>query len=99
MENATREIDDSRGRVDKVATIYSGFSVFDCNMSSESGNQSKQNKFAYATIRMPDGKEHEIPLAPKQFKTGREGYYAQIPSFVYNDNIYGGQIQLWKKTK
>jgi hypothetical protein len=48
---------------------------------------------------MPDGKEHEIPLAPKQFKTGREGYYAQIPAFVYNDDMYGGQIQIWKKTK
>ena len=72
-------------------------------MSSKGGSndqpQSKQNKFAYATIRMPDGTEHEIPLAPKQFKTGREGYYAQIPSFVYNNDLYGGQIQLWKKTK
>ncbi|HZT35929.1 MAG TPA: hypothetical protein VFA15_08410 [Nitrososphaera sp.] len=70
-------------------------------MSADAGSgnsdQPKQ-KFAYATIRMPDGKEHEIPLAPKQFKTGREGYYAQIPSFVYNGDMYGGQIQLWKKT-
>jgi hypothetical protein len=61
--------------------------------------QSKQGKFAYATIRMPDGTQHEIPLAPKQFKSGREGFYAQIPSFVYNDDLYGGQIQIWKKTK
>ena len=68
-------------------------------MSSNNGNQAKQSKFAYATIRMPDGTQQEIPLATKQFKTGREGYYAQIPSFVYNDDIYGGQIQLWKKTK
>ena len=68
-------------------------------MSSNNENQAKQSKFAYATIRMPDGTQQEIPLAPKQFKTGREGYYAQIPSFVYKDDIYGGQIQLWKKTK
>ena len=42
---------------------------------------------------MPDGTEHEVPLAPKKFKIGREGYYAQIPAFVYNDEIYGGQHQ------
>lgn len=68
-------------------------------MTPDSSSETKQPKFAYATIRMPDGTEHEIPLAPKQFKTGRDGYYAQIPSFVYNNDIYGGQIQLWKKTK
>lgn len=56
-------------------------------------------KYAYATVRMPDGKEHEIPLAPKQFKTGRQGFYAQIPGFIYDGEMYGGQIQLWKKTK
>ena len=66
---------------------------------NNNNNQQKQSKFAYAVIRMPDGKEHEIPLAPKQFKTGREGYYAQIPAFVYGDEMYGGQIQIWKKTK
>jgi hypothetical protein len=66
--------------------------------SNNSNNQSKQ-KFAYAIIRMPDGKEHEIPLAPKQFKTGRDGFYAQVPAFVFNGEMYGGQIQIWKKTK
>jgi hypothetical protein len=66
-------------------------------MSSD-GNKPKE-KYAYATIRMPDGKEHEIPLAPKQFKTGRQGFYAQIPGFVYDGEMYGGQIQLWKKSK
>ena len=64
-----------------------------------SGDSQSKQKFAYAIIRMPDGKEHEIPLAPKQFKTGRDGYYAQVPSFVYDGEMYGGQIQLWKKTK
>jgi hypothetical protein len=59
---------------------------------------SKGDKFAYVIIKMPDGKQHEIPLAPKKFKTGREGFYSQVPSFVYNNEIYGGQIQLWKKT-
>jgi len=74
----------------------------DSSKSSESNsarNQAGQSKFAYAMIRMPDGKEHEIPLAPKKFKTGRDGYYAQIPAFVYEGEMYGGQIQLWKKTK
>jgi len=46
---------------------------------------------------MPDGKEHEIPLPPKTFSSGREGYYAQVPGFVYEDEVYGGQIQIWKK--
>jgi hypothetical protein len=66
-------------------------------MSSD-GNK-PNDKYAYATVRMPDGKEHEIPLAPKQFKTGRQGFYAQIPGFIYDGEMYGGQIQLWKKTK
>jgi len=46
---------------------------------------------------VPDGKEHEIPLPPKTFSSGREGYYAQIQSFVYENEVYGGQIQIWKK--
>ena len=45
-----------------------------------------------------NGKEVEIPLPPKVFKTGREGFYAQIAAFVYDDEVYGGQIQVWKKT-
>jgi len=53
---------------------------------------------AIATIKMPDGKEHEILLPSKIFSSGREGFYAQISSFVYDDDIYGGQIQIWKKT-
>jgi hypothetical protein len=74
-------------------------SVIIMNLNNSQNDQSKLGKFAYAIIKMPDGTQHEIPLAPKQFKTGREGYYAQIPSFIYNDNMYGGQIQIWKKTK
>ena len=46
---------------------------------------------------MPDGKEHEIPLPQKTFSSGREGYYAQVPGFVYENEVYGGQIQIWKK--
>ena len=65
------------------------------NMSE---SESKKSKIAMATIKMPDGKEVEIPLPPKVFKTGREGYYAQIAAFVYDDEVYGGQIQVWKKT-
>jgi len=65
------------------------------NMSE---SEPKKSKIAIATIKMPDGKEVEIPLPPKVFKTGREGYYAQIAAFVYDDEVYGGQIQVWKKT-
>ena len=65
------------------------------NMSE---SEQKKSKLAIATIKMPEGKEIEIPLPPKVFKTGREGYYAQIAAFVYDDEVYGGQIQVWKKT-
>ena len=65
------------------------------NMSND---EPKKSKLAIATLKMPDGKEVEIPLPPKVFKTGREGFYAQISAFVYDDEVYGGQIQVWKKT-
>jgi hypothetical protein len=48
---------------------------------------------------MPDDKKLEIPLPPKTFSSGRKGYFAQIPSFVFEDEVYGGQVQIWKKTK
>ena len=67
----------------------------EANMSEEAP---KKSKIAIATLKMPDGKEVEIPLPPKVFKSGREGFYAQISAFVYDDEVYGGQIQVWKKT-
>ena len=63
-----------------------------------SDGEQKKSKLAIAILKMPDGKEVEIPLPPKVFKTGREGFYAQISAFVYDDEVYGGQIQVWKKT-
>ena len=63
-----------------------------------SEGEQKKSKLAIAILKMPDGKEVEIPLPPKVFKTGREGFYAQISAFVYDDEVYGGQIQVWKKT-
>jgi len=64
------------------------------NMSEES----EKPKIVFVTLKMPDGKVHEIPLPPKVFSTGRQGFYAQIPSMVFEDEVYGGQIQIWKKT-
>lgn len=66
-------------------------------MSEDSMSQKPRSKIAFAIIRMPDGKEHEIPLPAKTFSSGREGYYSQIPGFVYENEVYGGQIQIWKK--
>ena len=82
---------------------YSDFEVkIDKSKPNQKQNMSesepKKSKIAIATLKMPDGKEVEIPLPPKVFKTGREGYYAQIAAFVYDDEVYGGQIQVWKKT-
>jgi len=69
------------------------------NLETNMGEEEpKKSKLAIATLKMPDGKEVEIPLPPKVFKTGREGFYAQISAFVYDDEVYGGQIQVWKKT-
>ena len=55
------------------------------------------NKIVIATLNMPDGKKYEIPLPSKTFSSGRTGFYGQVPSFVYNNEVYGGQIQIWKK--
>jgi len=79
--------------------LYDGHRVLKLRlMMPEAPNSSKpKSKIAFAVIRMPDGTEHEIPLPPKTFSSGREGYYAQIPAFVYEDEVYGGQIQVWKK--
>jgi hypothetical protein len=66
-------------------------------MSSDDTQSKPKSKIAFAVIRMPDGTEHEIPLPPKTFSSGREGYYAQVPGFVYEGEVYGGQIQIWKK--
>jgi hypothetical protein len=65
---------------------------------SEENNEKPKSKIVFVTLKMPDGKEHEIPLPPKVFSSGREGFYAQIPALVYDDEVYGGQIQVWKKT-
>ena len=56
-------------------------------------------KIVIVTIKMPDGKEHDVLLPAKTFSSGREGFYAQIPPMVYDDEIYGGQIQIWNKNK
>ncbi|MDC0883679.1 hypothetical protein PL987_01160 [Nitrosopumilus sp.] len=79
----------------KEAKIDKSGQNLQANMSEE---EPKKSKIAIATLKMPDGKEVEIPLPPKVFKSGREGFYAQISAFVYDDEVYGGQIQVWKKT-
>jgi hypothetical protein len=61
-------------------------------------NEDQTNKkIVIAILSMPDGKQYEIPLVSKTFSSGRQGFYAQIPSLVYNNEVYGGQIQVWKK--
>ncbi len=72
-------------------------------MSSSNDEKTFQDninkKIAFVVLSMPDGKKYEIPLPSKVFSSGREGFYSQVPSFVYNDEVYGGQIQIWKKGK
>ena len=83
----------------KVSTVEVKIDKSKQNLEQNmSDNESKKSKLAIVTLKMPDGKEVEIPLPPKVFKTGREGFYAQISAFVYDDEVYGGQIQVWKKT-
>ncbi len=62
-------------------------------MSNEKPN------FVSAKITMPDGKEYEVILPAKIFSTGRAGFYSQIPSMAYDNDVYGGQIQIWKKSE
>jgi len=59
----------------------------------------EKSKIVFATLKMPDGKEYEIPLPSKTYSSGREGFYGQIPAIAYDNEVYGGQIQVWKKTK
>ena len=81
--------------INEEAKIDKSGQNLEANMGEE---EPKKSKIAIATLKMPDGKEVEIPLPPKVFKSGREGFYAQISAFVYDDEVYGGQIQVWKKT-
>lgn len=46
---------------------------------------------------MPDGEDHKVLALAKIFKSGRNGLYAQIPTITYDDELWGGQIQIWKK--
>ena len=52
-------------------------------MATELDTETPKSKIAFATLIMPDEKKHEIPLPPKTFSSGRKGYFAQIPSFVF----------------
>ena len=52
-----------------------------------------------ATLKMPDGKEYEIPLPAKVFSSGRHGFYSHVPPIAFNGEVYGGQIQIWKKSE
>ena len=63
----------------------------------DNNNDQLNKRIVIAIISMPDGKKYEIPLVSKTFSSGRQGFYSQIPSFVYENEVYGGQIQVWKK--
>jgi hypothetical protein len=52
---------------------------------------------AVVTISMPDGKDSDMPLYPKTYKSGREGYCAQTPVIVCKEKSYGGQIMLYER--
>ena len=64
---------------------------------SEENTEKPKNKIVFVTLKMPDGKEHEKPLPQKVFSSGREGFYAQIPALVYENEICGGQYRFGKK--
>jgi hypothetical protein len=91
----TEDYSQKNNATNEEAKIDKSRQNLQANMSE---GEPKKSKIAIATLKMPDGKEVEIPLPPKVFKSGREGFYAQISAFVYDDEVYGGQIQVWKKT-
>jgi hypothetical protein len=66
-------------------------------MTTEMDTEIQKPKIAIALLTMPDGKKHEVPLPSKIYSSGRKGFYAHIPLFVYDGEAYGGQIQVWKK--
>ena len=66
-------------------------------MSEDTGKPGKP-KVVIATLKMPDGTVHTIPLPAKVFSSGRHGFYSQIPPILCDDEVYGGQIQVWKKS-
>jgi len=55
--------------------------------------------YCVATLTMPDGNSVDIPVMAKEFSSGRKGYFAQITPIIYDGNIFGGQIQIWNKSK
>lgn len=61
-------------------------------------SEKKKFEMIIAVLELPDGNKIQILLPPKVFKTGREGFFGQISSFMYDGEVYGGQIQVWKKT-
>ena len=68
-------------------------------MSEETNTAPETPKIVFVTIKMPDGKEYIVPMPSKIFSSGRHGFYSQIPPIAFNNEVYGGQIQIWKKTE
>jgi len=56
-------------------------------MATEVETQTPKSKIAFVTLTMPDEKKHDIPLPPKTFSSGRKGYFAQIPSFIFENEL------------
>ena len=53
-------------------------------MTSNEQDKKPKNNVALAIIKMPDGKEYEIPLPPKTFNSGREGLLcSNIVGWIY----------------
>lgn len=65
----------------------------------DDGEKDGGEKTILVTLTMPDGRKNTVELASKVFSSGREGFYAQIPPMVYDNDIYGGQVQIWNKSK
>ena len=68
------------------------------NSSSESVSTGTP-EFLLADIKTAAGKVlQSIVAMAKTFKSTREGFFAQIPPFVHNGKVYGGQVQIWEKS-
>jgi hypothetical protein len=72
-------------------------------MSEESSSQRPKSKIAFATIRMPDGKEHEIPLAPKTFSVRvtirKFPHLFTIMKYMVDRSRFGRKVKRDKKPK
>ncbi len=55
-------------------------------------------EIAKVTIKLKD-KEIVFDAFPKEYSTGRQGFYARIPNTAVDGKVYSGQVMIWEATQ